>query len=173
MGLPELIQQKAFLGKEFLTWLWRRAEEDPVIDLPGSAPCEVEILEMLVLDASFGDARINQIRGESPGLSPEAGAALMEGKKVRRARIRIAREGNDFTLVMDGETFGVSGLRLPATQKLPFDEAIGLRMEYAAEFDRLFTDLFQHFLGLRLEEKAWAGELAAMRSWVSAKGDQR
>ena len=30
MGILELIQQKAFLGREFLTWLWFRAEGDPV-----------------------------------------------------------------------------------------------------------------------------------------------
>ena len=33
MGLLELIEQKSFLGREFLTWIWFRSESDARIDL--------------------------------------------------------------------------------------------------------------------------------------------
>ena len=78
MGVLELIQQKAFLGKEFLTWLWFRSETGGAMDLRGGRTAEVEMMGPIVLDAQYGDARMTTLKGESPATAPEARAAFEE-----------------------------------------------------------------------------------------------
>lgn len=169
MGAIELIQQKAFVGKEFLTWLWFLSETDPVIDLSGNRAVEIEILGPLLLDANFGDARSTALKGESAGLSAEAGTSLREGKKLRRARIKLNVEGVEWTASLDGETMGVTGLSVPSSGKLPFSESLRLRTDYILDFESLLTELVNFFLDRRLDEKRWAAELKKIHAWAVEK----
>jgi hypothetical protein len=169
MGVLELIQQKAFIGKEFLTWLWYRAENDPAFDLEKNRRCDVEIMGPIVLDAHYGDARSTALRGDSPATAPEAATALMEGKKLKRARIKFSSDGVDFVAAIDGDNFNMSGLNLPRTGQLPFEEVLRLRMDYVSEFEGLFEGMFQQFMELRMDEKAWGAELEKIQAWVGGK----
>jgi hypothetical protein len=169
MGAIELIQQKAFLGREFLTWLWFRSETDPVLDLPGSRAVEVEILGPILLDANYGDARSTALKGESAGLSAEAGTSLREGKKLRRARVKLNVEGVEWIASLDGETFAVTGLSVPSSGKLPFAESLRLRTEYVLDFESLLTELTNLFLERRLDGKRWATELKKIHAWALEK----
>ncbi|HRR86970.1 MAG TPA: alpha/beta hydrolase, partial [Phycisphaerae bacterium] len=45
--------------------------------------------------AQYGDARATGLKGESPATSPEARTALVEGKKLKKAKIRLKREDVD------------------------------------------------------------------------------
>lgn len=169
MGVLELIQQKAFVGKEFLTWLWYRAETNPAFDLPGGRKCEVEMLGPILLDAHYGDARSTALRGDSPATAPEAATALLEGKKLKRIRLKISSDGVDWIATLDGENFNVSGLNLPKAGQLPFEEALRLRVDYALEFDSLLSELFNLFLELRLDAKEWKPEIGKIQVWVGEK----
>jgi hypothetical protein len=169
MGVLELIQQKSFLGREFLTWLWFRSERDKQIELHGGKPVTVEILGPIQLDAQYGDARTSTLKGESPSTSPEARTALIEGKKLRRARLRIEREGVEWILTLDGETFNIGGLAIPNPGRMPFEDAITMRGEMMLEFERTLSALYEEFLHLRLEPKAWGKEIQAIHAWVKEK----
>jgi len=166
MARAELIGQKAFLGREFLTWLWYRSEEDPRIELTSGKSCEVEFGEQLMLEAGYGDARSSLLRGESPAASPEAAAALIQGKKVRRARVKLNHDGTEFAATLDGDSLAISSLKMPAAGKLPFDEVIQLRLEYASEFDAVVESLFLYFLEIRLNEEQWKAELKTIHKWA-------
>jgi len=169
MGVLELIQQKSFLGKEFVTWLWYRSEENPRVHIRGPRECEVEFLQQLVLEANYGDAKSSVLRGDSPSTSPESAVALREGKKIKRARMKVICDGNDWVATIDGENLNVSGLQMPKVGKLPFDEALHLRLEFAADFDSVLSELFNTFLELRLDEKEWTKELKKIHHWVGEK----
>ncbi|MCH8333750.1 hypothetical protein IIC65_07440 [Candidatus Sumerlaeota bacterium] len=169
MGILELIQQKAFLGREFLTWLWFRAEGDPVFQLPGKHRCEIEILGPLVLDANYGDARSTALQGDSPATSPEAATALREGKKLRRARLKISSDGVDWVAGIDGETLSISGLHLPRPGQFSFEELLRLRLGFMLEFETIFSELFDAFLEIRLDDKTWGAEIEKIQDWVRNK----
>lgn len=169
MGLLELIQQKSFIGKEFLSWLWYRAETDPLFSLADGKRCEIEIMGPILLDAHYGDARSTTLRGESPATAPEAATALMEGKKLKRARVKLSTDGVDFIATIDGDNFNVSGLNLPKSGQLPFEEVLRLRMDYVLEYETMFADLFQQFLSMRLDENAWTPEIEKVQAWVGGK----
>ena len=169
MGIVELIQQKAFLGKEFLTWMWFRSEAGKKIVPAGAEAIEIEILGPIVLDASYGDARVTTLKGESPTTSPEARAALIEGKKLKRAKINFKQGDGEWTATLDGENFNLSGLNVPNAGRLPFDEVVALRMEFIREFEETLVPLFETFLDLRLDAKRWGKELKKIHEWVREK----
>jgi hypothetical protein len=170
MGMLELIQQKSFLGKEFLTWLWFRGERDNEAPAgKGQAPVTVEMLGPITLDAQFGDARASALKGESPATSPEAQTALMQGKKLKKAKLKLTREDGEWTATLDGDTFAISGLAIPNQGKLPFEELVSLRTSMVLEFESILGLLFEQFMELRLDEKLWARELKEIQSWVENK----
>lgn len=168
MGVLELIQQKAFLGREFLTWLWFRAEIDGRIDLDDK-PLEVEILGPIQLDAHYGDARATSLKGDSPATSPEARTALLEGKKMRKTKMKWTRGDGEWTFSLDAETFNLSGLAVPNPGRLPFEESITLRLDVVQEFEQLFARTFEKFLDLRLDAAQWEPELDRIQTWVREK----
>ena len=169
MGVLELIQQKAFLGKEFLTWLWHKAEADGKVRPAGGKPVEIEMLSPMALDAQYGDTRNSTLRGETPATSPEARTALIEGKKLSKVKLKWTREGTDWTVTLDGETLNVTGLTIPSPGRLPFEDQMSLRMEMVMEFEQILSQLFETFLELRLDEKIWGRELKRIHEWVRAK----
>lgn len=170
MGVLELIQQKAFVGKEFLTWLWFRSERDAEVPgAQGAKPITVEILAPILLDAQYGDARASMLKGESPATSPEARTALLEGKKLKKVKMKWAREDVEWTFTIDGENFNISGLGIPNPGKLPFEDYMALRVEMILEFEQALQELLETFLEIRLDPKAWGPELRLIQQWVSEK----
>ncbi len=170
MGVLELIQQKAFLGREFMTWLWFRAERDGMVQgRPQEPAVGIELLGPVLLDAQYGDARVSTLKGESPATSPEARTALLEGKKLRRARMRMEREGVEWVLTVDGETFAVSGLGVPNPGRMPFADSLAIRASMLFDLERTLGGLFDEFVRLRLDAAQWTVELDAIHDWVRKK----
>ena len=169
MGVLELIQQKSFLGKEFLTWLWFRSERDGTVEPARAKPITIEILGPILLDAQYGDARASMLKGDSPATAPEARTALLEGKKLTKAKMKWAREDAEWIFTLDGENFNVSSLNVPNPGRLPFEDSMTLRLEMVLEFERVLEQLWEMFLELRLNGKAWPGEVRQIQQWVKTK----
>jgi hypothetical protein len=170
MALIDLIDQKAFLGTEFVTWLWFRSEqENPEHDIEGIGDCEVFFEKDLVLASEAGQATASTLRGETPSLAPEAVAALLAGKKVKRARVILTAENTTWQLTLNAETFDWGGLKIDTPPSLPFEEAVPIRMNALEVFQRIFDGLYSAFLDTRLDEKTWATELEAIHAWVLAR----
>jgi len=170
MAVLERIQQKSFLGAEFATWLWYRAEEhDGAVDAGGGKSCRVEFESDLTLTSDYGEATASALRGDAPTLSPEAAAALAAGKKVRRARVRVTWENFTWILTLNALTFDWGGLRVEVPPSLPFEEALPLRLRSVEEFHRVFALLYGRFLDVRLDAEEWRAEEKRMREWVASK----
>ena len=169
MGVLELIQQKSFLGKEFLTWLWFRAERDGRVEIHKAKPVTIEILGPILLDAQYGDARVSTLKGDSPATSPEARTALLEGKKLKKAKLKWTREDVEWVFTLDGENFNLSGLAVPNPGKLPFEDLMNLRVGMALEFEQVLQQLLEAFMELRMDAGPWKDELRAIHEWVQNK----
>jgi len=170
MGVLELIQQKAFIGAEFLTWLWFKSETARKLKPRGGGePVELEIMGPITLEAQYGDARASTLKGESPATSPEARTTLLEGKKLRRAKMKWKRDETEWVFTLDGETFNVSAMAVPMPGRLPFADAFALRMDVLVDFERLLGQFFEQFMELRLDAKLWKKELAAIHAWAREK----
>ena len=164
MGVLELIQQKAFLGTEFLTWLWARSQmEQGAIDLGDEDAVEVEFEKTITFEAHYGEATVQSLKGEAPGAAAEARAAVLEGKTVKRAKIKLIQGEMEWTFSLRGDTFDFGSIAIPAPKGLPFEEGTGLRLDAVARLFSLMDRLFDTFLQIRLDDEAWATELTQIR----------
>lgn len=90
MDFIDTLQQKAFLGREFLTWLWFKSETtNNRIETTGGGQIQVIFLDRMTLMSSDTDKpQTVSLRGEFNEFQ-EGLTALREGRKVEEARVSI------------------------------------------------------------------------------------
>lgn len=180
MDFLDIVREKAFLGREFLTWLWFKSEQTGgMIEIPGKK----DVIELIFLDKMTLDLLDSEtpqsvaIKGEHSQLR-EGLAALKEGKKIEEARISIKWKANDFSLVLKGTWFLFGSFKTPPilpqgeTDEEEGPEARFLEKAYLVEEGMAAIDeLFEYFLQVRISEEWEKTELPALKHWVdSASG---
>ena len=167
----QLVAEKAFLGTEFLTWLWWRSDRDEgrfeVAGVEGDAPVFVRIDDRLALETWVSEgAQADAFRGGTPADSPEAHTALRLGKKASEARLRIEWGDREWVCSLKGRTLDLTSIKLPAQLQKVEDDRFYERMELLEDLDVVATSLYREFLRIRLCEE-WGGELDEIRTWVA------
>lgn len=174
MDLVDLIQEKKFLGQEFLAWLWYKSEErGGPVDVPGTGDVQVIFEKHMLLEFGEGDANETVIcRGLQTELK-EARAGLRMGKKPEQARIRLARGDYEFSVTMIAATMEFRNVRLPKTvaeedegsDPESMEGRILERISLFEELSSLVNDLFRMFVTVRASQQ-WPEELRKIRQWV-------
>lgn len=174
MDLVDLIQEKRFLGQEFLAWLWYKSEErGGPVDVPGTGDVQVIFEKHMLLEFGEGEANETVIcRGLQTELK-EARAGLLMGKKPEQARIRLARGDYEFSVTMTAATMEFRNVRLPKTvaeedegnDPESMEGRLLERISLFEELSSLVNDLFRMFITIRAS-KQWANELLKIRQWV-------
>ncbi|MCX5863259.1 MAG: hypothetical protein WCG29_03485 [Desulfomonile sp.] len=174
MDFLDVLKEKAFLGREFLTWLWFKSDRSGGrIDIPGKKVIEVFFLDKMTLDLSDSDSpETVTLKGGQSELR-EGLAALREGKKIEEARVSIRAMENDFTMVIKGTWFCFGAFRTPpalppeASETDEDREGSFLEKVYLIEEGLGHVDtLFEYFLKLRISEQWELAELPALRKWI-------
>ncbi len=174
MDLVDLIQEKRFLGQEFLAWLWYKSEErGGSVDIPGTGDVLVVFEKHMLLEFGEGEANEKVICSGLQTELKEARAGLMMGKKPEQARIRLARGDYEFSVTLTASTMEFRNVRLPKTVT-EGDEGDNLesmegrileRVSLFEELSSLVNDLFGMFVTVRASEQ-WPDELQKIRQWV-------
>ncbi|HBI14036.1 MAG TPA: hypothetical protein DDY20_00670 [Desulfobulbaceae bacterium] len=174
MDLVDLIQEKRFLGQEFLAWLWYKSQErGGAIDIPGIGDVLVVFEKHMLLEFGEGEANETVIcRGLQTELK-EAKAGLLMGKKPEQARIRLARGEHEFGVTLTAATLEFRNVRLPKTVAAGEEEEgpearegqILERIGLFEELSSLVNDLFRMFIQVRASAQ-WPEELEKVRRWV-------
>jgi recombination associated protein RdgC len=170
MGLLEQITRSAFVGEEFLTWLWYLSEtaREPVA-IPKIGGCQIAMGQEIILGDESGDAQTVVLRGDMPSASAEARQALASGKRLRRARLYLTIEGVQWGCTIVGATLALSGLRVPSAAGADFETHCLARLEATERAARAINWLFEQFLERRLEAKRWETELRDIAKWATVK----
>lgn len=174
MDMLDRINKTSFLGKEFLTWLWFRSEQQEGLfrDLPNQELFEVWFDDKLVLDTAMDKIKeVNSIRGESPTETAEANAALRVGKKVSDAKLRIIKDEREWVCTVKAEELALSGVKVPSVLSREEDEQVLERLMLIGELESVLDTLYEEFLKVRLDEERWSVELDNIRRWVHASRD--
>ena len=102
-----------FLGNEFLLWLWWRWEtQSETIALPDGSEVTGMFSRTLSLQCPRGESGKETITAEAPARLPEAMQAIRSGKLPRKAGLTLVRHGDQYELVLQAETFTVSGAKI-------------------------------------------------------------
>ena len=169
MDLVDRLNSTAFLGREFLTWIWFKGElNEGLFSLEdGGGAIELFLTDRLSLaDAGQGAEKI-AVKSEDPSNTPEANVALRQGKKVDKACLRLVRGQREWVVTLAGDSLAGSGIKIPALLTREADEKLRERLALLDELDAMIVALFKSFLKIRLDAGAWEDERASMQAWIT------
>ncbi len=173
MDILRLINDKLFLGQEFLTWLWYVSEEEAPLALADGRQVDVLLGDRMLLGPALGQegTRI-AVKGREVSLA-EARQALKRGKLVESLRLGLSLDGEEYWLSLSAADLCPAALKLPAgAGPEPGDqgqEGHVLERVYLAETAlRALEGLFGVFLAGRLADEK-GGELwSKVRAWAAS-----
>jgi hypothetical protein len=160
-------------GREFLMWLWYMSEaQGGEVALPEGGTFAVLVEGPLLFDQE--EQGETAIRKGEPMVSAETRAALLSGKKLRRAKLTLARGGEEvWTCTLDADTFVIRSLKLPKTEAIDAEGRFQERMEMIDTFRQAFLGLYSTFCKLRDDEKACKALGGEMKSWMAARPSRK
>lgn len=154
-------------GLDFLTWFWFVAEarggQMKIGDL-GYIALMIEGPLQFVIEGA--GAHVVTAKGGEPLLSAEAKSALLDGKKLRRAKVTLARGDQEWTFGFDAVPFTFRSLKLPEGEKLDAISKFQERMDLLDVFQRAFFGLYDRFIAERRDPKLWSATLKEIHAWV-------
>ena len=185
MDLLELINQKAFLGQEFLTWLWYVSEEEESPVLADGRSVRVSLGDRLMLGPTQGaeGTRVT-VKGQEASLA-EARQALRRGKLVEAMRLGLEMEGEEYWLNLTAAELAVGSLKLPpvapAEDPLRPEPQGGMEPEGPSPADGLVLErvslinnalqalegLFKVFMTRRLDQDQASQMKQALKTWAA------
>lgn len=158
------------IGREFLTWLWFKSEErnGMIADMAGGEN-EVIFLRRLVLESGEGEYSETVICQGLHSDLKEGKEALRQGKKITTARLRVARDQEEWEFTFKADRFHFQSMKLPAISEEEGEDREGQILERiyliekaAATMDNLFTSF------LNLQQSAnWPVEHERVQRWIS------
>lgn len=172
---PEVEDEAAggSLGQDFLTWLWFFSESRGGEIEVAREKWAVGIEGPLVFVLEGEGAHEAILRKGSPLVSAEAKVALLNGKKLRAARLILARGETQWGVTLDADTFAFRGLKLPKEERLDPVSRFQERMLAVTSFRETFFALYDQFISERRNEGSWRETRTAMHRWVSGRTAKR
>ena len=159
-----------YLGNEFLVWIWHSLQsEGGTIRLADNSEASVILAKTLTLDCPRGETGRDQLADDVPTRLPEALRALQAGKLPRRAGMILVRQGAQYELTLQAESFAVSGAALPKPEEGPLSpsEFRIARLESLRHLTETLDLLFAAYLDRRTST-LWTEELGRIRGWLQA-----
>ena len=136
-------------GRDFLTWLWYFSElnagELQVGEL-GTFQLGIEGPLTFAFSAEAKGAEESVVKKGCPQISAEAKAALAVGKKLKKAKILLARDQDVWSFTFDADKFNFSGLTLPEGEEMDRDSFFAERVEYLHVFHRAIEAYFRKYV---------------------------
>jgi recombination associated protein RdgC len=175
VDLVDIIEEKRFLGQEFLTWLWFKSDErGGAILLPDSGEDVLVIFaKHMILEYGEGESREKVICQGLQTELREARTGLAMGKKLEQARIQLVRGEYEWNLSLKATLMEFRNVKPPKTMATSEEsddpEAVeGRLLEHIGLHEtamRTVDQLFRMFLEVRIGSE-WGQELTRLREWV-------
>ena len=161
------------IGQDFLTWLWFCSEMRGGLMRVEAGEFAVMVEGPLTFAMEGEGAHEVVLSRGTPELSTEAKIALLSGKKLRRAKILIARGAETWQTTLDADQFTFRGLKLPEGEKLDAISRFQERLTLVKTFLDAFLGMYTQFLKERSDSKAWAATQKQIHRWVSERAARR
>jgi hypothetical protein len=167
-GTTVIRPQRDFLGNEFLLWLWWQFENvTDSLTLPDETELTWSLNKTLTLEDPLGESGKETIAAEMPIRLPEAKQAIRSGKLPRKTGLTLIRQGQQFDLTLQAETFAVSGAKIvpaeDAEGPLDTEQRIAAIRELTLSLDLLFHAFLQ-----RRVSNEWLQIEQAINEWLTS-----
>lgn len=155
------VPDEVTLQREFLTWLWFKAEErGGNVLIPGGKEIEISVGKRFVLTSGDGEYTETIVCQGIHSDHKEARVGLGKGKLIREARIEISRDSLTWGFTLKADRLQFQSVQLPAMAEDEEDSSQGRLLERIYLIEQLtdcVDDLFRMFLQIR-HSPAWAAE---------------
>lgn len=165
----ELAGEPDSVGQDFLTWLWFVSEEEAATLGRGKDGVGVLIEGPLVFEFQGEGAYETALRKGTPAIAAEARTALLNGKKLRSAKVTLARGEIIWTTTFDADAFVFRSLKLPKGEATDDHGRFQERMLSLRDFRQTFVKLYTAFLAVRTAEKRWEQTCRAIFKWIDTR----
>jgi len=162
----EDVQDLAFLGREFMTWLLWRADRGEATFTDEDGELSVAFGGRARLVGVGSDVTDAVLKGRSPAHGVEARAGIGAGRTIREAELRLTRGEREFRFSLIAETLDFKGAKLPARLKAEADDRLGERMELLQELDKSIKSVYLEFIRERTRPVWLRSVVPALRAWV-------
>ena len=171
MQLLEKVRKTEFLGREFLVWLWFRADTDRgLFTLGEKGAAELWFDGKITLQSENEKGRETIICAGEASNMKEARFALAEDKEVVQTTIKLLIGDNQWSFALDSTWMNFSTFKTPKVMQDRgedpdgvFYEKIFLMEEAVSAMDEIYSS----FIKLRLSPE-WADqERPALGKWIS------
>lgn len=164
---PSERPNQMYLYREFLTWLWFKAEEKGgTVKLPQGDEINIELGRRLVLTTGEGEYAETIICHGLHTDNREAKIALTKGKMISEARLKISRDSLDWELTLKGDRLQFQSVRPPVVREEEEEASQGLAIDRIYMIDNLMDiidALFRVFWDVRQSPSWTADELPRLQ----------
>lgn len=171
MQLLEKVRETQFLGREFLVWLWFRAETDRgLFDLGGKGTAELWFDGKITLQSENERGVETIICAGKTSNMKEARFALAEDKEVVQATVKLVIGDNQWSFALDSTWMNFSTFKSPKVMQDRGEDPDGIfyeKMFLIEEAVSAMDEIYSSFIKLRLSPE-WADqERPALVKWIS------
>lgn len=167
MGFLEQIQEVEFLGGEFATWLIvETALERGPAEWGDIREAVIEILGPILLEGPGAGASQVAVRGEEVLNAPELRSALAEGKRVRRVKLLVTYDDEQWQGTLDAKTLEWRGVKVSVPPVPDLGEYALMRTQAFERLTQLLEEWFAAFLKRRLSDANWVEELEKIKRFA-------
>jgi len=156
-------------GDDFLTWLWFFSEARGGIVTVDYAQYAVMIEGPLHFVGGGCGAQDVVLRKGEPRLSAEAKAALVDGKKLHRAKVTLAQGSDAYCFTFEASNFAVRGLKLPDPGKMDAVSLFQDRINAVGRFADALLGIYDQYVKERNAVGMWSMTVDEMQAWVAER----
>jgi hypothetical protein len=159
---------EAVPARDFLTWLWYYSEQQGgaiTVEKYGNFELMIEGPLTFAFAAEAKGAAETTVKKGSPLRSAEAKAALNVGKKLKKAKLTLARDQQIWSGSFDADKFAFSGLSLPEGETTERHDRFAERVEFLHIFYHAMREYFRKFAS-ELMADDWQEKEKDIQRWA-------
>lgn len=166
-----LARNRAYLGREFLTWLLYMSNAGVTVCEVDDEPLTLLVVGQVNLRGLAGDATELVVKGHLSAYSDVVRSAIDKGLLVHQARLRIQHGERVFEVTLDAENLDFKGAQIPKVMSEEGDDQITERLWLCEKLSLLVDSLWGAFMEIRTSTK-WAQKtVPSIKDWVG-KADE-
>ena len=166
-----LLRGRAYLGREFLTWLlWRSESGDALVDFEDTG-LVVLYTGRCTLRGINGDVTELSARGALAPYSEQVKHAMDRGLLVHQARWRLTHGEKVYEVTLDAEFLDIRAAKLPELMTEEEDDRLQERLYFTEQLSGMVDALVQAFLEVRASRNWSKKVVPAMKSWMKGEDE--
>ncbi|MBI5542940.1 MAG: hypothetical protein HY901_03565 [Deltaproteobacteria bacterium] len=162
----QYLRGKAYLGREFLTWLlWRSEAGEPLVKYEKDA-VTVLCIGRTVLRGIAGEVTELSARGAMAPYSVLVRKSLERGLLLHSARLRLTHGEKVYEVTLDADYLDVKSAKLPELMSEEEDDRLAERLWLSEQLAGILQALLEEFLRVRAG-KRWSKDVVPeLKAWM-------